>query len=213
MSERSLIIKKLAMVRASPIHPDQRRAAIIATTERLIVAHGGNVSTRAIAEAAGIAEGTIYRVFPTKEAIIDAIFEDAFNRDAYRREVGAVDLNADLRIRMIELVGILQRRIRRIMALFTAIGFRRPPSMHDPKIGVRRELSFVEIAAILEPDRDRLRLPPLEAARLLQAMVMALSNPMLSERTDAAPEEIVDLILNGIARHPAFPSSFERPSC
>src|SRR5579871_3796104 len=110
------------MGRAAPIHPDERRAAIMATTERLIVDQGGDVSTRAIAEAAGIAEGTIFRVFPTKEAIIDAIFEDAFNRDAYRREVGAVNLNADLKTRMIEVVSILQRRVRRLMALFGAIG-------------------------------------------------------------------------------------------
>src|ERR1700739_414355 len=121
------------MARAASIQPQERRAEIVAVTERLIVEHGGNVSTRAIAEAAGIAEGTIFRVFPTKEAIVDAIFEDAFNSDGYRREISAVDLAADLKTRMVEVVKILQRRIRRIMALFAAIGFRRLTSMPDPK--------------------------------------------------------------------------------
>jgi AcrR family transcriptional regulator len=174
----------------------------MATTERLIVAQGGDVSTRAIAEAARIAEGTIFRVFPTKEAIIDAIFEDAFDADGFRREIGAVDPRADIKTRMVEVVAILQRRIHRIMALFSALGFRKPTSLAGQKKGARRELSSVEIAAVLEPDRDRLRLPPLESARLLQSIVMALSNPMMSHRSDAAPEEIVDVILNGIARHP-----------
>lgn len=199
------------MARATPLQPPERRAAIMAATERLIVAQGGNVSTRAIAEAAGIAEGTIFRVFETKEAIIDAIFEDAFDRDAFRDELSAVDRDTDLKTRMIELAGLLQRRMRRIMALFTAIGFRKPPSIHDHKRDVQRELGF--ITAILEPDCDALRLPPAEAARLLQAMVMALTSPMLTDRPDAAPEDIVDLVLNGIARPPVVSPSPASPSC
>src|SRR5688572_13837563 len=95
MSEYSLITTA-GMGRASPLPPHERRAAIMAATERLIVSKGGNVSTSAIARAAGIAEGTIFRVFPTKEAIIDAIFEDAFNREAGRAELAAIDLEGDL---------------------------------------------------------------------------------------------------------------------
>ncbi len=113
---------------------------------------------------------------------------------------------------MVAVVAILQRRLRRIMALFTAIGHRKPPSRSYPG-GGRREFSFTEIAAVLEPDAAALRLPPLEAARLLHAMVMALSNPMLSDRKEAAPEEIVDLILNGIAVHASDPASPDPTSC
>jgi AcrR family transcriptional regulator len=51
----------------------------MAATERLLVERGKDVSTREIAEAAGIAEGTIFRVFATKDAIIEAIFADAFD--------------------------------------------------------------------------------------------------------------------------------------
>jgi AcrR family transcriptional regulator len=190
------------MVRAAALHPDDRRASILAVTEKLIVAQGATVSTRAIAEAAGIAEGTIFRVFSTKEAIIDAIFEDAFDRDSYKRDIAAIDANAELRTRMIAVVAILQHRIRRIMALFTAIGFRKPAGMQGHKKGRRRHpFSDAEIVAILGPDRDRLRVPPAEVAGLIQAMVMALSNPVLAHRSSTGPEEIVDLILNGVARH------------
>jgi AcrR family transcriptional regulator len=182
-------------------------------TERLIIAQGGNVSTRAIAEAAGIAEGTIFRVFPTKEAIIDAILEDAINQETRKTEIAAIDLEADLEARLKELVSILQRRIRRIQALFAAVGFRRPQSARGKKHVRRHGLDLAEVAAILEPDRDRLRVSPPEAARLLFAMVMALTNPMFGGRTDVDPDTIVDLILNGVARHSLSPSTAKGSSC
>src|SRR5438874_10581931 len=109
------------MARAAPLPPQERRAAIMAATERLIVAQGGNVGTKAIAEAAGIAEGTIFRVFPTKEAIIDAIFEDAFNYETRRAEIAAIDLKVDLETRLVALALILQRRMQRIQALLAAV--------------------------------------------------------------------------------------------
>jgi AcrR family transcriptional regulator len=44
--------------------PDDRRRAIVAAVVPLLLEHGDDVSTRQIADAAGIAEGTIFRVFP-----------------------------------------------------------------------------------------------------------------------------------------------------
>ena len=201
------------MARASPLPALERRAAIIAAAERLIVAQGSEVTTRAIAEAVGIAEGTIFRVFPTKDAIIDAVFAEAFSREAGKAELAAVNRNAVLEVRLLELVTILQRRIRRILSLCAAMGFGRmssAPGSHSP---VQRELNFAEITAILAPDQDQLRVPPLEAARLLLAMVMALTYALLTDRTDAAPGEIVSLLLNGIAIHPVSPPPEEHSKC
>lgn len=174
----------------------------MAATERLLVTQGGKVSTSAIARAAGIAEGTIFRVFPTKEAIIDSIFEEAFDREAGRAELSAIDPRANLEARMTAIVAVTQRRIRRIQALFAAVGFRRPPSLRYDKKGDWAETGYADLAAILEPDSDRLRVSPLEAARLLLAVVIAFTNPMLRGGPSADPAEIVNLILNGIARDP-----------
>ena len=49
--------------RAAPLSPDERRRAIVDAVLPLLIEHGRAVTTRQMAEAAGIAEGTIFRVF------------------------------------------------------------------------------------------------------------------------------------------------------
>ena len=61
--------------RATAMAPDDRRKAIVDVVVPLLLDHGGEVSTRQIAEAAGIAEGTIFRVFPDKNALWLAVAE------------------------------------------------------------------------------------------------------------------------------------------
>ncbi len=50
--------------------PEDRRAALIAATIPLLREHGLDVSTRQIAQAAGVAEGTIFGVFPDKNSLV-----------------------------------------------------------------------------------------------------------------------------------------------
>ena len=58
--------------RAPRLTPDERRGALIEATIPLLLQHGASVSTRQIAEAAGVAEGTIFRVFDSKEDLVHA---------------------------------------------------------------------------------------------------------------------------------------------
>ena len=64
------------MTRARPLPPAERRASLIAATRQLILDHGPEVTTRQVAEAAGVAEGTLFRVFPTRRDLIAATIAD-----------------------------------------------------------------------------------------------------------------------------------------
>ena len=49
---------------------------MIAATRQLILDHGPEVTTRQVAEAAKVAEGTLFRVFPTRRDLIAATIAD-----------------------------------------------------------------------------------------------------------------------------------------
>ena len=57
--------------------PDDRRRAIVQAMLPLLAERGDEITTRQIAQAAGIAEGTIFRVFPDKKALMLAAAEEA----------------------------------------------------------------------------------------------------------------------------------------
>ena len=97
-------------LRAAALPPGQRRAAIIASTVRLLIAHGTAITTRQIAEAACIAEGTIFRVFPDKDSLVVAAIERAFDPAPVEDELQAIDATLPLATRLEQAVAILHRR-------------------------------------------------------------------------------------------------------
>ena len=120
-----------AVTRATPLPPDERRAALIAATEPLLEKFGRDVSTRQIAEAANVAEGTIFRAFTTKDALIDAVLEDVFDVQRTCDELHRIDLELGLEPRMVAAVRVLQTRLRRMFALFHSMRLGPRPDQHD----------------------------------------------------------------------------------
>ena len=185
---------------------DERRAALIAATEPLLERFGRDVSTRQIAEAAGIAEGTIFRAFATKEELIDAVIEDAYNIQRTCDELAQVDLSLNLEQRLVSAVEILQKRLRRLVALFWSLRLRKDAPDRDSfraKQQIDNELLNNAIAALIKPDHDQLRLDPLEVASVLRAITFSVSHHLLGDQRLAEPRRIVDLVLYGACRHSA----------
>jgi AcrR family transcriptional regulator len=210
MSEHSLTTLT-HVPRATPLPLDERRAALIAATEPLLEEFGRDVSTRQIAEAASVAEGTIFRAFATKEALIDATLEEVFDSERTWAELAAIDRELSLDDRLVAAVSILQARLRRIFALFHSMRLRpptdNPEAFHARQQAENDRLNGI-VAELMFPDLDRLRIDPVEAASALRMITFSLTHPILGDGRLAEPRQIVDLVLHGIA-HPTT----ERPPC
>lgn len=183
--------------RAAPLPPDQRRAAIIAATIPLVRVHGAAVTTSQIALAAGLAEGTLFRVFPDKESLIKAAIEHACDPAPTEAQLVAVDRSRPMREQLIAAVEILQRRVEQIWQLITVLGLPLPPKPPPPpESGVGRALM-----ALFEPFRAELRCEPAHAARLLRTITFAGTHPRMVENMPLTAAEIVSVLLDGIRKH------------
>lgn len=189
------------MSRAAPLPPSQRRAAIIAATKPLLEVHGRTVSTRQIAAAAGVAEGTIFRVFPTKQALIDAVIAEAFDLGSTCQAIAAVDPELDLEQRLVAVVDTLQRRLRRVFASFHSVAFTPPEPRDEFHTRQQRDNAVLNsaIADLLKADHERLRIDPESAANLVRTLTFSVTHPILSDQRHADPAEVVRILLHGIA--------------
>ena len=75
-------------------------------------------------DAAGIAEGTIFRVFAGKDALIEAVIDHALDVGSIERGIGVIDAELPLEETVTEVVALLQRRVVDIWRLMSSVGTR-----------------------------------------------------------------------------------------
>ncbi|WP_212824833.1 TetR/AcrR family transcriptional regulator [Catellatospora sp. TT07R-123] len=189
----------------APLAPEERRTAIIAATLPLLRAEGLHVSTRRIAECAGVAEGTLFRVFPDKAALLAAALTQAFDHAPTVAALRALGGVPDLRFRLKTAVKVLAQRFRENMPLMMAMrtgGLPPGVCLPDSRDGFPRVVDA--LAELIAPDQHRLRMPAGTVASMITSMIM------FSNRTENLPvEEVVSVVLDGVL-HPEIK---EEPPC
>ncbi len=194
----ALTEERPSRARATALPPSERRAEIVAATLPLLLAHGAAVTTRQIAEAAGVAEGTIFRVFPDKESLIEAAVESVFDMTTVNAALAAIDVAVPLEDRLVAAVDILRRRFADIMQLRTAVEMMHTASGAAPRFDRHPRTDLSALAALLDEHRDQIRYEPVTAAHLLRGMIIAGTHPALILDEPLSSSEIVSLFLDGV---------------
>lgn len=195
-------------VRATPMAPEQRRAAIVAAALPLVARYGAAVTTRQIAEAAGVAEGTLFRVFLDKPAILDAVVESITDDGPALARLCAIPGGLDLRELITAVVEVTAARMLQMWDVLGALHVFGPPGAGYRSRALQRPMPAPEddpltarVSELLEPFRRQLRPAPAEVTSTIRMLVIAATHPRISGGRPFSVDSIVSLLLDGVLVH------------
>lgn len=193
--------------------PEERRQAIIEATLPLLLERGPEMSTREIAQAAGVAEGTIFRAFDTKQDLIHATIHTALMPDAVITRITELPAGQPLPERVAAIIGLLRDEIHRTRSLFAhfARPFAQPGAVapHGPPFGGGRPpfnpheakaRVNAAVAVALQPYAGELAVSTAFATNLLSALAFASSFTLTEDEPPISSEELSEVVLHGIAK-------------
>lgn len=209
-----MVVEEHRRQRVPALSRQERRAALVAATIPLLREHGTAVSTRQIADAAGVAEGTIFGVFEDKTSLLRAAVVKALDPAPLLQQLRAVDPGLPLRARLAQAARLVREHVASHGAILSAV---RGTLFHGNRkeiaeVMAMRYLVLTEIAALIEPDARLLRRSPLTAARLLMSFVAVPPGGVLGVPDEPlGDDEVVSLLLDGLLVRPSTTDSPSTP--
>ncbi|WP_405217550.1 TetR/AcrR family transcriptional regulator [Agrococcus sp. Ld7] len=182
---------------------DDRRAQIIEAVTPAVLTHGIAVTTRQLAEAAGVSEGTLFKAFGDKESLLLALAEYHLTME-HAGETAAMPLDTLEEVVSWTLRELVERT-RFVFRLVMALG----PIGQRAAASARAdfEASKHRLAGRFEPFRDELRVSPVVAADVVRTLAWAAASSWGEHGAVSSVDEILEVLLHGIVHDPAVSST------
>lgn len=187
---------------------EDRRRAVVDATLPLLRTHGTDVSTRQIAEAAGVAEGTLFRVFASKDELIAACLTEAMSPGRLQADLDAARADT-LAATVAGVLTALDRHNREMRALMGVLPHvfphpgaceRASDTCRRPDAAAIRAGHLSRLATLLDPFAAELAHPVPVAVEFLLAVSFGAHHPMVPTDDVLDPALLARLALGGLTR-------------
>jgi AcrR family transcriptional regulator len=184
---------------------DDRRRAIVAAITPLLVKKGALATTADMAKAAGIAEGTIFRVFPDKSALLYEVVRAAMDPAELCVALRSIDPALAMREQLGQAARLLGDHWKRVMALGEALRSTAVlPGSRQAQAGRLVKESSAEIGAALttlfERHRAELSIAPAKAVAAFRGLVIATGHPLMPAEQRLDVDDVIGVLLTGVGR-------------
>lgn len=166
---------------------------IDAVTE-LIIERGTAPTSRQLAAAAGVSEGTIFHVFGDKESLIQAAVERYLDPRAVPSQLRPIEPGLGLEAKVHAILAVLNTHLQGAFTLMAVLG---RPVRSVPSESLDEYCTAV--ADLLRPELDRLNFPAVDAALLLRLLAFSSSMRGLNNERQFSLDHIARFALYGLA--------------
>ena len=191
--------------RARPMSPEERRSHILDAAIPLLREHGTDFSTKQLAEAAGVAEGTLFRAFGDKEAILSAAVERYFDPEPFRGALRGIDPDEPTIDKIRQVLQLLSDRFTGVIGFMSAVhGAARPPRRGTDD----REWIGI-LAQLFRPEEVTI---PIETLGFyLRLLAFGAAMPPITSEHVFTIDELLDLVTHGVLPVAASASDITHP--
>ena len=191
-------MREFSRARARPLAPEDRRDAILDAVLPLLRERGRDVSSRELAEAAGVAEGTLFRAFGDKESLIAAAIERIFDHTPLWAALRGIDPEASFEHKLDRVVALLREHLTDLVAAVMALRIEERHPGPDPE---DRQLGLI-LRDVFAGDMHRFAVPLDVVADYVRMVAFASALPLM-------PRFELDVLSGLIARGILIPTEGE----
>lgn len=181
--------------RARPLAPDERREAILEAVLPLLREKGREATSRELAEAAGIAEGTVFRAFGDKESLLEAGLVRLLDPDPFRDELRRIPRDLPFEDKVTCVIEALRVRFGEVFRIMTLFGRDGPPPMR--RAGSEDWLDIVR--ELFADDAHRLAVPADTVAWYLRLVAFGASIEPFNHFRPFDSAELATVVVHGVA--------------
>ncbi len=193
--------------RAPPLDREARRLKIIEGVTPLLAARGAAVTTRELASAAGVAEGTLFSVFEDKRSLLMAVIRHRLDPQPLKEQLARFAGDGTLEEGLVGVANVVLPSIADVHPLVVALHGIADPTRPSPLRGqgdLREWLGAVSdaVVAVTTPHAAELRVTPARFSHMFSTLLFASRMPHVAAEDRATAEDIVRFCLRGALKSP-----------